>query len=167
MDIDELFEKAKADGFLHVYYDTPQEAVDKIRRYNEEMGECRVDRKRMKDMEGWFRIINPVLSLITFFVAMLGGKNIALTSIMTVLFLTLYFVFTMFKKNFYVISIAAALLVAVHPFNIVLVIVDILITFNCVKIDSDLKTHEGYIAFNDIRVIQSRNEAPADATNGE
>ena len=162
-DVNELFEKAKQEGFLYVYYDTPEEVSKKVKDYNNEMGECRVNRKKMFDLEKLFRFINPVLSILTFVFSLLGDdSNIAFISLMILLFLTLYFVFTMVKKNFYVVSIAAAVLMTVNMLNIVLVIVDLLIAIYCVKIDSELKMHDGYIAFNDIRLIPAKENMPTE-----
>ena len=154
-DVNEIFEKAKRDGFVNIYLDTPPEIMNMVKAYNEEMGECRVNRKRMKNFEAGFLAVNPIITIIFYLAALLSGHEIMLSSILTVAFLAVYFVFTMMKKNYIVVTIASAFMMIIDLRLGVLLLVNLFMLYMHMSIDSELKTHDGYIAFNDIRIINT------------
>ncbi len=155
LDANEIFEKGKRDGFISIYLDTPAEVVGMVKDYNEEMGVCRVNRKKMKNLESAFVLINPVLSLIFYLMALIEAHNILISSIIIVLFLAIYVIFVFFKKNFLVVSVAAAVLLAVDLRLFILLAADLAIAVLHMNINAELRSHDGYIAFNDIRMINT------------
>ncbi len=155
LDAKEIFEKGKRDGFISIYLDTPAEVVGMVKDYNEEMGVCRVTRKKMKNLESLFVIANPVLSLFFYLMALLNAHNILASSIITVLFLAVYVVFVFFKKNYLVVSAAAALLLVVDLRLFILLAADLAVSVLHMNINAELRSHDGYIAFNDIRMVNT------------
>ena len=154
-DVNEIFEKAKREGFVKIYLDTPPEIMNKVKKYNEEMGECRVNRKRMKNFEMGFLAVNPVITIIGYLAALLSAHEIMMSSIITVAFLAVYFVFTMMKRNYIVVTIASAFMMMIDLRLGVLLLANLVLLVLHMNIDSELKTHNGYIAFNDIRIINT------------
>ena len=160
MDTNKIFEEAKRDGFVQIYTDTPEEVVSKIKRYNEEMGECRVNRKRARSYEVIFQLINPVYAAVLGLITLIGGENIVLSLVTTLVFLAVYVVFTFMKKNMIVVTIASATLLLVGMGALVLLLSNLALLVFYMNIDSELKTHDGYSAFNDIRLIYCDKATP-------
>ena len=83
------------------------------------------------------------------------------------IFLSVYFVFTMMKRNLLVVSCAAALLLLVNYGSLLLLAADLGIAVYHMNIESELKNHDGYSAFNDIRLIYSEKKTPANENEGK
>ena len=77
MDSNEIFEQAKRDGFATIYTDTPDEVVEKVKVYNEEMGVCRVNRKRAENCAMGFILLNPISAIIFCMISMFQSEHIA------------------------------------------------------------------------------------------
>ena len=120
MDSKNLFEQAKHDGFATIYNDTPNEVVEKIKAYNEDMGVCRVNRKRAEKCAMTFTLINPIAAAVFFLGSMIAADHIAITVVTTAVFLAVYFVFTIMKRNLLVVSCASALLLLVSYWSLLL-----------------------------------------------
>lgn len=167
MDSKNLFEQAKHDGFATIYNDTPNEVVEKIKAYNEDMGVCRVNRKRAEKCAMTFTLINPIAAAVFFLGSMIAADHIAITVVTTAVFLAVYFVFTIMKRNLLVVSCASALLLLVSYWSLLLLAADLIIAVYHMNIESELKTHDGYSAFNDIRLIFSEKKTPVTETEGK
>jgi hypothetical protein len=158
-ELNEAVNKAISDGYINVYTDTPEEVVNEIKKFNIEMGECRVNRGRMKKFELVFLLLNPILSVIFYITALFDGDHIAVASVATLLFLGVFFVFTMIKKNYLVVSVAASALLVISLKLLILLAIDLVIAVLHMNIDSELKQHRGYIAFNDVRLIMTKEHS--------
>lgn len=160
-DISEIIANAKEKGFVTIYSDTDERVAVSVEAYNREMGECRVKRKRINELEMGYVTLNPLLAVC------IGAGNAEVVFAKPVLALILlavfaigFVIFALAKKNYYAATAFVVPLIFLDPLYAILLAADIVLAVWHALSDGKLKHRQGYPAFMDIQITYDRNPEP-------
>ncbi len=162
------FEQAKRDGFTTIYSDTAETVERQIQAYNKQMDECRFRKKRLRQIEEGYFILNIV------FVGVITAVQIDVLMGRPLLFAAAAAIWAVCFVIFGLISVKpAATTAAVIPLAIldprffILAAADVILAVPQYRIGKALRLRQGYPAFTDIAVKHERTPAPKNtADNG-
>lgn len=155
--------EAKKKGFVTIYSDTDERVEKSIEAYNREMGDSRVMRRNVKNIEMGFVTVNPLLVICIF----AGTADELKASIFLAVILFAVFVigfagFGLLKPNYPIATAFVAPLLILDIRYGILLLADILLAVWHTVSNGKLKRRQGYPAFADIRMTYDRNPAPKD-----
>lgn len=162
-DFNEKVAEAKKKGFITLYSDTDERVEKSIEAYNREMGDSRVMRRNVKNIEMGFVTVNPLLVVCIFAATADEIKaSLILGVILLAVFIIGFAVFGLMKPNYPIATVFVAPLLILDIRYGILLLADILLAVWHTISNGRLKRRQGYPAFADIRITYDRNPEPKD-----
>lgn len=141
-------------GYFAVWLDTDEDKVKDIKAYNDRMGQLRIKKKALEEIEFGYILIN--LLIIVGVVSANFGEVFEkpVMSVVILLFgIVFYAIFAILKCNFFISTIFTIPLIFLSPIFVILFAADIVLCFLHKHYVDFLKKQTGYPLFNDIELM--------------
>jgi hypothetical protein len=150
---DEIIKK----GSIIIYNDSDREIIKDIDEYNKYMGDCRIKMKRVDEIKFGYIALNPlVISAMIAAEAASVFSHPVLAIVLLAAYSIIFVIFTLFKDNLVVSTIATVLLLILDLRFAILLIADIVLLVIHDYIEKPLKSQLSYPIFSDINVRYER-----------
>lgn len=148
-------------GSIIIYNDSDREIIKDIDEYNKYMGDCRIKMKRVGEIKFGYTLLNPIVicGMIAAEAASVFS-NPALAIVVLAVYSIIFVIFTLFKENLVVSTIATVLLLILDLRFAILLIADIVLVLIRNYIEKPLVCQLNYPIFSDIRIKFERFNRP-------
>lgn len=154
------FKEAQTSGILTVYTDTDPQLEREVKEYNKMMSDCRKKMKRVRELEGAYFILNPVVILPVLFFDPFTSNTIQLGNLgptaVLIIFAAAFLYFTIPKKNLVIPTAVSVLLLFLDIKFAILTAADIILAVWHTRLLKRLKQIDGYPRFTDILIKYER-----------
>lgn len=147
-------EKTIKNSYFVVYLDTDEEKVKEVKAYNDRMGQLRIKKKALEEIEFGYILVN--LLVIVGVVSTNFGEFFAkpvVSAVILIFEIVFYVLFGILKRNFFISTVFTIPLIFLSPIFAILTVTDILLCFLHKRYVDFLKKQTGYPLFNDIELI--------------
>jgi len=147
-------EKTIKNSYFVVYLDTDEEKVKEVKAYNDRMGQLRIKKKALEEIEFGYILVN--LLVIVGVVSTNFGEFFTkpvVSAVILILSIVYYVIFAVLKRNFFISTVFTIPLIILSPIFAILTVTDILLCFLHKRYINFLKKQTGYPLFNDIELI--------------
>lgn len=148
-------------GCVTFYADTPPDAEQQVLAYNRRMGECRIRRAHLREVEFAYGILNPLV-----FVGMFAastetvfekpGVFFAISALWAICFI----VFAIVKQNFFISTAAVGLLCFLDIRFGILFAADVVLTVVHERLRGSLQAQPGFPGFCDVAISYEKSAVP-------
>jgi hypothetical protein len=149
---DEIIKK----GSIVIYNDSDREIIKDIDEYNKHMGDCRIKMKRADEIKFGYTVLNPLISVVLAAQAVSASSHPILAIILLAVYFTIFVIFTLYKCNLVVSTIAVVFLLILDLRFAILLIADIILLVMHNYLENPLKSESSYPVFSDINIRYER-----------
>jgi len=120
-------EKTIKNSYFVVYLDTDEEKVKEVKAYNDRMGQLRIKKKALEEIEFGYILVN--LLVIVGVVSTNFGEFFTkpvVSAVILILSIVYYVIFAVLKRNFFISTVFTIPLIILSPIFAILTVTDIL-----------------------------------------
>lgn len=147
-------EKIIKNCYFVVYLDTDEDKVNEIKAYNDRMGQLRIKKKALEEIEFGYILVNLliIVGVVSANFAEAFAKPV-MSAVILILSIVYYVIFAVLKRNFFISTVFTVPLIFLSPIYAILTVTDIVLCFLHKHYVNFLEKQTGYPRFKDIQLI--------------